>query len=313
MDEPMMSPAHASPVRLLGAVVALGLCVGAGGCSSSTSGATGATKDGGASTVDADGDEDAADSGPACSQGCQATSLANATCVASVQASLVDTTGAPIAGQPLLVCGDNLCSLPGVTDGEGATQFSLCEQMVYPALKFIGGPAYASFATAITQENTTFAPVTLFALPATGAAFPTGGGTVTSGPVSLQVAAGAVKFDSSQPNDANTQSFRATQIDVTKLPVPLPSGVTLSVVWGLAPVNATLSTPGALTIPNTEAWTAGAKVDLYQNGVDPIAGVAVAYGQWTSIGTGTVSADGSTITTDTGIAVLSMVGARLHQ
>lgn len=311
----MIALPDAAPARLFGAFVALGLSIATGACSSSTAGATGTAKDGGAPTVDADDGD--AEAGPACSQGCQPTSLMDATCVASVQASLVDTTGAPIVGQPLLVCGDNLCSLPGVTNSGGSTQFFLCEQMILPALKLIGGPAYVSFASAVTQENTMFAPITVFAYPATGAAFPTGAGTVTSGPVSLQVAAGAVKFDSSQPDDANTKSFRAAQVDVTKLPVPLPSSVTLPVVWGLAPVNATLTPPGTLSIPNTAMWAAGAKVDLYQNGVDPIAGAAVPYGQWGSVGTGTVSADGSTITSDTGagngISILSMVGARLAQ
>jgi hypothetical protein len=229
----------------------------------------------------------------------------------------VDATGAPVAGQDLLVCGDNLCSLPGQTDSQGATTFFLCEQMVLPALKFLGGPTYVSFATAVTQQNTTFPPITVFPLPATGAAIPTTAGTVTSGPVTLAIAAGAVTFDPSQATDANTQAFRAAQVDVTKVPAALPASLSLDVIWGLAPVNATLTPPGTLTIPNGPAWPAGSKVDFYMNGVEPEPGVAVPYGAWGPVGTGTVSADGKTISTDpgtgNGIPVLSMVGARLHQ
>jgi len=311
------SPVRAA--RLVAVPLALGLTlVASAACSSgSTSGAAG-TKDSGAGGADTGDTQDAGDEGaPSCDQGCPATMLANATCVATVQASLVDATGAPAAGLNLLVCGDNLCSLPGKTDSHGATQFFLCEQMVLPALKFIAGPDYVSFATAVTQQNATFAPITLVPLPPTGAAFPTAAGQVTSGPITLQVAAGAVTFDPSQANDPDTQSFRAAQVDVAKVPAALPTSLSLGVIWGLAPVNATLTPPGTLTIPNTESWPAGSKVDFYMNGVEPVAGVVVPYGAWGPVGTGTVSQDAMTISTDTGpgngLPVLSMVGVRLHQ
>jgi hypothetical protein len=322
MDEPMTPP---SPGLLFAVPLAMGLALAVGAACSSSSPSAGSSgaKDSGAPHTDAagpmgqDASDDAADAAFSCDQGCPTTTLANATCVATVQASLVDATGAPVAGQDLLVCGDNLCSLPGQTDSQGATQFELCEAMVLPALKFLGGPSYVSFATAVTQANTTFAPITVFPLPSAGAAFPVAAGVVTSGPVTLAVAAGAVTFDPSQPDDANTQAFRAAQVDVTKVPAPFPASLGLSVIWGLAPVNATLTPSATLTIPNTEAWPAGSAVDFYMNGVEPAAGVAVPYGAWGPVGTGTVSQDGTTISTDTGtgngIPVLSMVGVRLHQ
>lgn len=303
--------------RCLAVPFAIGLALAAAaGCSSGKSGATG-SKDSGAGGDAADLQDGGDDGGASCGQGCPATTLANATCVATVQASLVDTSGAPASGLNLLVCGDNLCSLPGQTDSQGATEFFLCEQMVLPALKFIAGPSYVSFASAVTQESVTFPPITVFPLPSAGDAFPTSAGQVTSGPVTLQVAAGAVTFDPTQPDDANTQSFRAAQVDVAKVPAPLPSSLTLSAIWGLAPVNATLNPPGTLTIPNSPSWPAGSKVDFYMNGAEPAAGVAVPYGAWGPVGTGTVSQDGTTISTDTGagngLPVLSMVGVRLHQ
>ena len=323
MHERMMAPSPGL-LHLLAAPLAVGLSLGVGAaCSSgSTSAAPSGSKDSGAPIADAAADttdqEDAGeDAAFSCDAGCPASSLANVTCVATVQASLVDSSGAPVAGQDLLVCGDNLCSLPGPTDSQGSAQFFLCEAMVLPALKFLGGAGYVSFATAVTKENTTFAPITLVPLPATGAAIPMAAGTVASGPVTLAVAAGAVTFDPSQADTPDIQAFRAAQVDVTKVPAPFPASLGLTVVWGLAPVNATLTPSATLTIPNTEAWPAGSAVDFYMNGVEPAAGVAVPYGAWGPVGTGTVSQDGTTITTDTGagngIPVLSMVGVRLHQ
>jgi hypothetical protein len=319
MDERMKA---LTPGLLLSALAA-GLSLAGGiGCSSSSSPAAAGGKDSGASHADAGidgdvGDDGGADAGFSCDPGCPASTLADATCVSTVQASLVDGTGAPVAGQALLVCGDNLCSLPGVTNAQGAAEFQLCEQMVYPALKFLAGASYVSFATAVSQANTTFSPITVFPLPATGDAFPTAGGTVTSGGVSLAVAAGAVTYDPSQADDPNIQEFRAAQVDVTKVPATLPASLSLDVIWGLAPVNATLTPSATLTIPNTPSWPARSKVDFYMNGVEPAAGVAVPYGTWGPVGTGTVSADGMTISTDTGsgngLPVLGMVGARLHQ
>jgi hypothetical protein len=280
-----------------------------------------ATADTGSSSSDAeaDGADDGVDAAAACEdmQTCNASPGPGQVCVVSVEAQLVGSTGAAIAGQDLLVCGDNLCSLPGVTDSHGSTSIVLCQLMVAPALKFLGGSSYVSFAAAITEKDTSFAPITLVPLPATGPMFPAGGGKVTSGSVSLDVAANAVTFDSTQPDTPNLHVFLAAAVDLTKPPPGFPSSLGLKIVWGLAPVNATLIPSATLTIPNTLSWAAGSKVDFYMNGVEPIAMPDVPYGAWGSVGTGTVSADGTSISTDTGagngIPILGMVGVRLHQ
>jgi hypothetical protein len=317
MDDPM-TPRSRGPFLAVPLALGLSLAAGAACSSSSSSAGSSGTKDSGAPNADAmepTGD-DATDGAFSCDSGCPST-LDGGTCVATVQATLVDATAAPVAGQNLLVCGDNLCSLPSKTDSQGTAQFSLCLEMTVPALKYLGGAAYVSFATAITQANTTFAPITVVPLPSTGAAFPTAAGTVTSGAVTLAVAAGAVSFDPTQADDPNIQAFRAAAVDVTTVPAALPASLTLDVIWGLAPVNATLTPPATLTIPNSASWPAGSKVDFYMNGVESEVGVVVPYGAWGPVGTGTVSPDGTTISTDTGagngIPVLSMVGARLHQ
>jgi len=261
------------------------------------------------------GDQDA-DAAPSCAQGCPASGLANTVCVVTVEAKLVDDSGGPIAGEDLLVCGYNLCSLPGKTDSQGTAHFFLCEPMVAPALKLIGGASYVSFATAVTKTDSVFAPITLVPLPTSGVPFPAAGGKVTSGPVTLDVPANSIAFDPTQATTPDLQVFLAAQVDVAKVAAPFPASLGLEAVWGLAPVNATVTPPGTLTIPNTPAWPAGAKVDFFMNGVEAAAMTAVPYGAWGPVGTGTVSQDGKTITTDpgagNGIPVLSMVGVRLH-
>jgi hypothetical protein len=72
-----------------------------------------------------------------------------------------------------------------------------------------------------------------------------------------------------------------------------------------------------LTIPNPDpGWLPGTTVDFVANGVEASATAALPYGAWGHIGTGTVSADGRTITTDSGpgsgVPMLGIVGVAAH-
>ena len=145
-----------------------------------------------------DGGADAAqgvDAAESCTQ-CTGSGPSGSLCVISVDAQLVDTTGVPVAGQDVTVCGLNLCGMPVTTDAQGKVHFGLCQYMTSPALKYLGRTSYVSFAAAVTESAETFPPITLFPLPAQGMPFPSGQGSVTSGSVSLEVAAGSVKFES---------------------------------------------------------------------------------------------------------------------
>ena len=251
-----------------------------------------------------------------CGTTCSGTGPAGSVCTISADAQLVDTTGAPVAGQVLLLCGLNLCSLPVTTNVQGKAHFDLCLNMTSPALKYLGDANYVSFAVAMTQPVQTFPPITLVPLPAQGTAFPSGAGSITSGPVTLQVGA-AVKLDPTQPNDPNSIEFRAGAMTPAQAPPGLDASLGVKALWGLAPLNAALSPPGALTIPNPDPtdWTPGTQVDFVMNGLDENPNPPVPYGGWGSVGTGTVSQDGTTITTDAdggGLPILGLVGVAPH-
>jgi hypothetical protein len=265
----------------------------------------------------ADASQDA-DDGGSCSQGCSNTAPSGAICAISADAQLVDGTGAPVADQVLLLCGRNLCSLPVTTNAAGKVHFDLCLNMTSPALKLLGGTSYVSFATAMTTPTETFPPITVVRLPAQGAPFPSGAGTISSASVSLDVAASSVTFDPSQPGDPNSVEFRAAAVDPTKAPPGLASSLGIKALWGLAPVNATISPSATLTIPNPDPtdWPAGTQVDFVMNSLDESPKPPVPYGTWGPIGTGTVSADGKTITTDSdagsGLPLTGIVGVGPH-
>ena len=65
-------------------------------------------------------------------------------------AQLVDTKGAPVAGELLLLCGTNICSRPVQTNAQGSAHFNLCLNMLEPALKYLGNGRYVSFGVAMT-------------------------------------------------------------------------------------------------------------------------------------------------------------------
>jgi hypothetical protein len=239
-------------------------------------------------------------------------------CVVEIDGQLVDATGAPVVGEALFVCGTNLCSLPVKTDAQGNARFSVCANMVAPAFKYLGGTRYVSFAAAVTKPTQTFPPVTIVPLPSEGVAFPAGEGQVSSGPVTLQVAAGAVTFDPSAGAAPSVQEFRAAAMDLAKAPPGLDPSFGAKGLWGLSPLNATLAPAGTLTVPNpdTSDWKPGTKVDFFMNGLDGFPNPPVPYGGWGPVGTGTVSADGQSITTDTGpgngVPIVGIIGVGRH-
>jgi hypothetical protein len=257
------------------------------------------------------------DGGPACSSGCQGAAGAGSICVVAVDAQLVDASGAGAGGKMMTVCGTNICSLPTATDSRGFAHFAICLNMVQPALKFLGGSAYVSFAAAVTSPTQTFPPATLVPLPAQGAPFPTSGGAVLSGAVALQVGPGAIAFDPTAPMDPTSLEFRAAAIDPAAAPPGLDPALGVKALWGLAPANAAIRPAAALTIPNPDpSWLPGATVDFVGSGAEASATAALPYGKWGRVGTGTVSADGKSITTDTGagngIGMLGIVGVAAH-
>lgn len=239
----------------------------------------------------------------------------NAACIVSFDVQIVDLAGLPNTSERVFFCGTNLCTAPLPPDGQGKVHADLCIWFVEGALKYIGGPKYASFVSHAPDgvQSVVFPMTTLVPLPAQGADLPMNGGTVASNGVTLTLAANvALKTDPSESNDPDWHRFRAVEVPLAKAPPSIDPMLKLEVLWGLAPLNLAMSPPGTLSIPNTKSWPANATVELFINGADSYdANPPAPWGKWAAAGTAHVSPDGKNVVTDTGIAQLSMLGMRL--
>lgn len=244
--------------------------------------------------------------------------ITNGACVVSVDATLVDLGSQPVAGESVYICGLNLCTSPLLANAMGFVHGDVCLWFVKPAFKYLGGPSYVSFASSIPANTTqvSLAAVPLTPLPMAGVDFPANGGDMVSNGVTLTVAANSFKFDLSESSDPNWHKFRAAQVPLNKAPPYFDTSLKLEVLWGLAPVNAIISPAAAITVPNTQKWAANAVVELFLNGVNNgAANPPAPYGGWAAIGTGKVSADGLTVSSDpgmgNGVPMIGIVGMRL--
>lgn len=242
-------------------------------------------------------------------------SLGTPACIVSLKTHVTDAMSAPLADQTIYVCGTNICTAPQKTDMMGNLTLSMCTWFQSPAYKYLGEWKYVSFASALPNMlNVDSGNVTLTPLPATGAAFPQSG-DVKSGNITLTLQnATMIKFDPSESMDPENQKFRGAQVSLTSLPF-FDASLGLEVLWGLAPVNAALSPPAKLTVPNVKMWPANTAVLFYLNGVDTFDAMPpTPYGKFGPIGTGHVSNDGMTVSTDpgqgNGVPMLGVVGIK---
>jgi hypothetical protein len=252
----------------------------------------------------------------ACDEGSKP-SAPNPECIVSFQGKLIDSMGSPIANETVYLCGTNLCTSPLKSDPMGIFAANeVCNWFLQPAVKYLGGTKYASFASATPSGQTKIIvpDTTLTALPAQGVTIPPSG-TITSNNVSLVLGNGTVvKFDPSEPTDAESQKFRAVEIPIAKAPPFMDASLKIETLWGLAPVNAALNPPAKLIVPNTKNWPMNTVVEFFLNGVDTFDLMPPApYGKFGPIGTGKVTANG--VETDTGagngLPMLGMVGIRV--
>jgi len=286
---------------------------GAGCSSSSPSSSAGPSDGGGPSDTGI-----AAEAAPACTptSSCDPAS-GGEQCVTTVDATLVDPSGKPVAGVPVFTCGTNLCTEPHPTAADGHARVAACLDFAAPALKIFDDPAWVPFATLLegAGPSFTFAQVILAPLPAQGT--PLAKGHNTSAGVSLDVT-GTPSFDFEHMSAAS-RGFRAASVTPgwyanTGLDTAAQH---IQIVWGLAPLNTKLSPAATLTVPNSAGWTAGAQVDVFLDGTDTTTATPPApWGTWGPIGTAHVSADGTTISTDpgagNGLPEVAMVGLKLH-
>lgn len=233
----------------------------------------------------------------------------------SATAKIVDETGAPVAGQPVFLCGIDLCSPPSVTGVDGSISISTSLAMKRPALKFGDATSYAELALPLAAAATDFtaggtAVLTTAKLAGKPGAALVAGASATSGDVTIAVPPGAsVAIDTLTYSTADEQLLRVANIPIANDgPVLASSGTTgFALLYGLAPAESlvcpratvTVALPHAHLSPNDLGWTAGTKVEFWIMTIDTGQTYAP-YAGWAKMSDGTVSADATTVSTDAG-------------
>jgi hypothetical protein len=271
-------------------------------------------------------------SGPTCDPGPGFPSSDGQHDIHSVNGTIVDTDGQPAMGVPVLVCGLDVCAAPATTDDQGHI-VSNCDQLTgvcalglnldpalpekLPALKYGYGLDYAKFVlpldTSTGATDFDMGTNTTVRLPAiaSGADFVPGGDS-TSGNITLTMPAdGVAKVDKLEYDTPELQRFRAAEIPVAKAPAAVDASQNFEILVATTPVEAELCPAAKLTVPNTPGWAAGTAVEFWVHGVD-IAEEWAPYGGWAKTSDGTVSSDGTTVSTDDGqgIRTLSVFGVK---
>lgn len=223
----------------------------------------------------------------------------------SVTAIVVDQNGAPVANQPVYICGVDICSDPGKTGADGKVTITTTLAMKKPAFKFGDAVAYSELAIPLSAADTDVGTVGTPKLPATGGAL-TAGADAVSGDLKVSIAAGAnVTINELIYDTTEKQQLRAVEMPLTNETAVLGSvqingaPANFEVLYGLAPAGTTVCPAAKVTVPNSKAWPAGTAVEFYVMTVD--AGQEFApYAGWAKASDGAVSADGATISTADG-------------
>lgn len=108
----------------------------------------------------------------------------------------------------------------------------------------------------------------------------------------LKVKAGSVTF----PDGKKTGKLSITPVNANKIPMPPPNGMQPQFIVTIQPHGAKFDPPAELTLPNTDGHLPGAEVEMYSYDHD--------LEEFVTIGLGTVSKDGSIITSNTGSGVI---------
>jgi hypothetical protein len=266
---------------------------------------------GGSSTIDGG----ASSCGPRATYGGGETSVTGV----SVTAAIVDETGAPVAGQPVVLCGLNICAAPATTDGNGRVSIQTNLQMEKPAFRYGDSVSYAELAIPLLAATTDFTTggqvLALGKLTGKPGAPLTPGSTATSGDVTLAIPAGAaVGIDTLTYATPDAQMLRAVRIPLTNVgPVLNPVMVggapaNFALLYGVAPAETPLCPPAKLTValPHTTArayndfgWTPGTAVEFWITTID-VGQTYAPYAGWAKMSDGVVSTDGSSASTSDG-------------
>ena len=109
---------------------------------------------------------------------------------------------------------------------------------------------------------------------------------------SFTVLAGSAVF-----GDGSTVNLvSVTQVHGDKVPMVPPNGMQWQLVVTIQPPTVQFDPPAPFTLPNIDGLPPGAKVEMFSFDHD--------FGDFVSIGTGTVSEDGATVSSDPGFGIV---------
>ena len=238
-------------------------------------------------------------------------------CVARVIGSLVDSSGAAVTGAPVSACGD-VCYY-GVSEGSGAFEVTL-DAYIDPSTYHLlvhERTTRASFYYAlptVTEKDVLDAGVALvLTLPESGPALAVSGSgapaqTVTSGDVTLDVPDGVdVKLDVEDATAGPVGSqFRALTVPDGERSEFIAPELGALALFALAPFEATFRQKGTKTpakvrvsLTNTTGLPPATPIELLVMGSYYVA-QSIPPGSFASVATGSVSADGKSVTLDPG-------------
>jgi hypothetical protein len=231
--------------------------------------------------------------------------------------TVVDETGAGIAGLRAQACGLNLC-INSDAAADGSVFIEADAQLDNGAFKYGLGRSYVKFAYPMPTDAVMDVGVhgtVRLPDPETGAAL-VAGQDASSGSVALSLSPdmAELEIDPFDFDEDALKLFRAAEIPAANAPPAVDPALGLERIFGMTPVGTVLCPAAKMTIENTTDLAPGTRVEVFLHGVE-VSEEWAPYGGWAHVSDGAVSDDGATISTDEegGIPILSVVGIRKAQ
>ncbi|MFT3765027.1 MAG: hypothetical protein QM820_05865 [Minicystis sp.] len=292
---------YKAPLLAIAAMVAGAACGSGGSSNTGGAGGTGSSSSSTTSTASSSSSSGAGGTAPTC-PGPGYGGNEETKAVSSVTATLIDQNGAPVAGQPVYICGTDICSDPAMSGPDGKVTITTTLSMKKPAFKFGDAVAFSELGIPLSTTTTDVGTVGTAKLPASGVVL-TADADAKSGNVTLSIPKGAAIVVNELIYDTpEKQQFRAVEMPIAQeAPVLDPVQINgmpanFELVFGIGPATTTICPAAKVTVPNSKSWAAGTKVEFWVMTLD--AGQEFApYAGWAKASDGEVSADGATVST----------------
>lgn len=236
--------------------------------------------------------------------------------IGTVSARLLTAEGEPEPNVQVTVCGVDACSRPERSTVSGAVSVTFQTPVTKAAFKYGDGLEHVELAIPVSgaEDGVDLGDLHVFSLPETGSPIAAGKRSESNG-VALSLADNATTDvdELLSPYDSpETSAFRAVEIPVADLPEGVEQGQGLELVFGLAPIGASLCPAATLELPNTLGWDPGTAVEFLLEGFGVLdLQFWAPYAEWAVFASGEVDATGEHIvTTDGGLPLISNVGVR---